>query len=334
VSIHWSLVDNVHKKSGLGQLYGTVKEASEEALKKCPPSRKDCAMFVPSAASAKRASMLVAMLFALCAIFALCQSAALAAPVRRHAIVARPTIVLVHGAWADASGWNDEITQMQRYGYTVVAPPNPLRGVSYDAGVLRNFLKTIKGPIILVGHSYGGFVITNAATGNSNVKALVYIDAFIPNQGETVNQLVSARPGTCLSGGGDPTKVFTFVTVPGAPAGDYDAYLKTQADAPYPGGAQCFANDLPAYRAAQVIATQRPIALKANTEPSGAPAWKSIPSWALIGTADHVIPPAELRFMAQRAHAHTVSIYASHVSLISHPQAVTNLILSAVQATI
>jgi pimeloyl-ACP methyl ester carboxylesterase len=133
--------------------------------------------------------------------------------------------------------------------------------------------------------------------------------------------------------GGDPSKVFTFVTVPGAPAGDYDVYLKAQANAPYPGAVKCFANDLSARQAALVLATQRSIALQAFTEPSGMPAWKTIPSWALYGTADHAIPPAELRFMAQRAHAHIVAINASHLGLISQPQAVTNLIISAAQAT-
>ncbi len=261
------------------------------------------------------------------------QPAVSAASVSRHTATPKPTIVLVHGAFADASSWDGEIMRLQQAGYTVYAPPNPLRGVSYDSGVLRNFLKTIKGPIILVGHSYAGMVISNAATGNRQVKALVFVDAFIPEQGESANQLTNARPGSCLSGGGDPHKVFTFVTVPGVPKGDDDLYLKSQADLPYLGIAKCFANDLSPQQAAVVFATQRPAAMLAFSEPSGVPAWKTIPSWALFGTQDHPIPPAELLFMAQRAHAHIVPINASHLGLISHPQTVTNLIMSAATAT-
>ena len=243
----------------------------------------------------------------------------------------KPTIVLEHGAWADSSSWNAVIGSLQRDGYTVVAPPNPLRGLSSDATTLADFLATIPGPVVLVGHSYGGAVITNAATGKPHVKALVYIDAFIPDQGETVFGLTGARPGSCL--GGDPAKIFNFVPYPGAPSGDFDAYLKTAASPPYPGFAACFANGLPAPQAALLAATQRPIALSAGSAPSGVPAWKTIPSWALIGTDDHVIPPAEQLFMAQRAHARTTQINAGHLSLISRPDAVTSLILHAAQAT-
>ena len=111
---------------------------------------------------------------------------------------AKPAIVLEHGSWADGSSWNAVIRGLQRAGYTVYAPPNPLRGLSYDSATLADFLKTIRGPIVLVGHSYGGMVITNAATGNPNVKALVYDDAFIPAQGDTVFGLTAAQPGSCL----------------------------------------------------------------------------------------------------------------------------------------
>ena len=146
----------------------------------------------------------------------------------------KPTIVLVHGDWADGSSWSAVIPRLQRQGYQVVAPPNQLRGPSVDAPYLASFLQTIPGPIVLVAHSYGGFVITNAATGNANVKALVYIDAFIPDQGETLLQLVSAQPGSCI--GGDPTQVFNLVPYPGGPSGDVDVYVKP---AVFPG---CFAN--------------------------------------------------------------------------------------------
>jgi pimeloyl-ACP methyl ester carboxylesterase len=244
---------------------------------------------------------------------------------------AKPTIVLEHGAWADASSWNGVIRRLHRNGYTVDAPPNPLRGLSSDSATLADYLATIPGPIVLVGHSYGGAVITNAATGNPNVKALVYVDAFIPAQGETVFGLTAARPGSCL--GGDPAKIFHLVPYPGAPSGDFDAYLNTAANPPYPGFARCFANGLPAQQAALLAVTQRPIALSAGSAPSGPPAWKTIPSWAVVGTADHVIPPAEQLFMANRAHAHITQINAGHLSLISHPGAVTNVILHAIEAT-
>lgn len=249
-----------------------------------------------------------------------------------HTNTPKPTIVLVHGAWADSSGWSGVVQNLQDNGYTVVAPPNPLRGLSSDSAYLASYLQTISGPIVLVGHSYGGAVITNAALNNSNVKALVFVDAFIPDQGENALQLAGVQPGSCLGGGGDPTKVFNLVQYPGSPAGDFDLYLKVGPDAPYPGFASCFANDLPASKAAVLAATQRPIALLGGSEPSGVPAWKTIPSWAVIGTLDHVIPPAELLFMAQRANAHITTIRASHLSMISQPDAVSNVIEAAARA--
>ena len=137
----------------------------------------------------------------------------------------------------------------------------------------------------------------------------------------------------CLGGGGNPFNVFSFFPYPGAAAGDYDLYVQTDADGPFPGFAACFANDLPPSEAAVLAATQRPLPLSAISEGSSAPAWTTIPSWALVGTADHVIPPAEQLFMAQRAKAHTVTVDASHLSMISHPDAVTNVILAAARAT-
>lgn len=243
----------------------------------------------------------------------------------------KPTIVLEHGAWADGSSWSGVIRRLHADGYTVVAPPNPLRGPASDAATLADFLATIKGPIVLAGHSYGGFVITNAATGNPNVKALVYVDAFIPDQGETVFGLNAAQPGSCI--GGDPAKTFNFVPYPGAPAGDVDLYLQTAPNPPYLGFHECFANDLPASQAAVLAATQRPITFSAGSAQSGAPAWKTIPSWALIGTIDRVIVPAELLFMAERANAHITEIRASHLSLVSHPAAVERVIVDAARST-
>jgi pimeloyl-ACP methyl ester carboxylesterase len=241
----------------------------------------------------------------------------------------KPTIVLEHGAWADGSSWTGEVQLLQADGYTVYAPPNPLRGLANDSATLAGFLSTIPGPIVLVGHSYGGMVITNAATGNPNVKALVYVNAFIPTQGETAFGLTAAQPGSCVGS----ANAFNAVPYPGAPAGDFDTYLKAGPDAPYPGFAQCFANGLPASQAAVLAATQRPIAFSAGSDPSGVPAWKTTPSWSLIGTADHVIPPAEQLFMSQRAKAHITEIDAGHLSLISNPGAVTRVIIAAARAT-
>lgn len=244
----------------------------------------------------------------------------------------KPTVVLVHGDWADSSSWTGEITRLQRDGFTVVAPPNPLRGLGEDAGYLRNYLQTITGPIVLVGHSYGGAVITNAATGNASVKALVFVDAFAPAQGERLVQLVS--PQSCLAGSAiDPTKVFNVVQDPALPPGDLDAYLKVEATSLYPGFANCFANGLLPGQASELAAAQRPAALGQLADQTGVPAWMSIPSWFLIGTADHVIPASLQRSMATRAMAHISEFDAGHLGLISDPDAVVEIIQMAAEAT-
>jgi len=237
----------------------------------------------------------------------------------------KPSIVLIHGAWADGSSWSRVISILQQQGYTVYAPANPLRGLTSDAAYITSFLQSISGPIILVGHSYGGAVITNAATGNPKVKALVYIDAFAPDQGESLASLssVSPPPGqspSCLSG--DPATVFKFVPLTG---GDVDLYVKPNL---FP---SCFANDLPPKAGAVLASTQRPFALSALPQPSGVPAWKTIRSFYLVGTIDNVIPPFAQLFMAQRAHSTIVQVRAGHLSMISHPEAVTDLINQAVQ---
>jgi pimeloyl-ACP methyl ester carboxylesterase len=236
----------------------------------------------------------------------------------------KPSIVLVHGAWADSSSWDAVASRLQHDGYTVYVPPNPLLGLSYDPEYLRDFLDTISGPVILVGHSYGGAVITNAATGDSQVKALVYVDAFAPAQGQTIGQLVSADPGSCVL----PPANVTAQPYPGAPAGAVDVYIKQSV---FP---SCMANGLPAAEAATLAATQRPLTSLALIQTSGVPAWQTIPSWAVIGTADHAIPPAELLAMAQLAHARiTFASGAPHLSMIYDPSLVTSVILSAVRAT-
>jgi pimeloyl-ACP methyl ester carboxylesterase len=231
----------------------------------------------------------------------------------------KPTIVLEHGAWADGSSWDGVVTRLQKDGYTVDVPPNPLRGVDSDSAYLASYLATMPGPIVLVGHSYGGFVTTNAATGDKNVKALVYVDAYIPAQGDTVNSLTSQFPGSQIT-----PDALNFVPSPG---GVTDAYIKPALFR------SILANDLPAGQAAELAATQRPIAASTLTDVSGPPAWTSIPSWAVIGTADHAIPPAAQEFMAQRAHATVTKINASHLSLISHPGEVTNVIEEAASQT-
>jgi pimeloyl-ACP methyl ester carboxylesterase len=236
----------------------------------------------------------------------------------------RPTIVLVHGDWADASSWNRVIPRLQDRGFTVVAPPNTLRGPSQDAPYLASYLQTIPGPIVLVAHSYGGFVITNAATGNPNVEALVYIDSFAPDENETALDLVGGS-GSCVTDDG----AFNPVPIEGG----LDLYLRWEANLDYEGFTTCFANGVDEETAAVLAATQRPASAAQFTDPSGAPAWDTIPSWALLGTLDNVIPPALQRTMYERAGAHISTVKAGHLSLITRPDAVVRTILSAVEAT-
>lgn len=238
----------------------------------------------------------------------------------------KPSVVLVHGAWADTSSWSSVIKHLQDEGFTVYALANPLRGLASDSAYLASFLSTINGPIILVGHSYGGAVITNAATGNSNVKALIYVDAFAPDEGESLASLSSVppppgQPASCLSG--DPTQIFNFVPLPNH---DVDLYVKQSL---FP---QCFANDLPQEKGAVLAAAQRPLTFSTFTDKSGSPAWKTIPSWYLVGTVDNVIPPFAQMFMAQRINAHITEVRGSHLVMISHPEAVVDLIDQATQS--
>ena len=235
------------------------------------------------------------------------------------------TVVLVHGAWADSSSWAAVVRRLQRAGYKVAAPGNPLRGLASDAAYLRSYLGTIHGPVVLAGHSYGGAVITNAAADNAKVKALVYVDAYLPDQGENVVHLTGARPGSVL--GGDPAAVFDFAPYPGAPAGDLELYVKRRVFV------RAFANDLsrPAGRA--LAASQRAVTLAALTEPSGLPAWKTIPSWSVVGTVDRVIPVAQQNAMSQRAGSRITRVKAGHLSPISRPRVVARVIMRAVRTT-
>src|SRR6201996_937531 len=236
----------------------------------------------------------------------------------------KPTIVLVHGAWADGSSWNAVATALREQDFPVLTPTNLLRGPA-DAAYISSFLAgRTSGPVVLVGHSYGGFVITNAATGGGNVKALVYIDAFAPDEGETGFQLLGGF-GSAFDIP-DPTVVFDLIGYPDAPEGDVEAFLK--ADTVH----NSFAQDLPEADRWLIHAEQRPITLSANTTPSGPPAWKTLPSWVVIGTEDRVIPPATQRRMAERAGATITEVGGSHVSMVSYPQATIDAILAAVSA--
>ena len=239
--------------------------------------------------------------------------------------VTRPTIVLVHGAWADASSWTKVIQSLQAAGHQVVAVPNGLRGVAADAAVVRAYIDTIDGPVILVAHSYGGFVITNAATGAANVKALVYVDAFIPDEGQPAAAIIGAE-SVLLPALNDPTSVFKVVPIPGAPANVVDTYLLAEVVK------ASFANDVSSEDAGLIHATQRPASIATIAEPSGPPAWKGIPAWAIIGTKDKIIPPAAQRAMAEHAGAKITEVDASHVSMISHPEVVIETIEKALQA--
>ncbi|MFC8710553.1 alpha/beta fold hydrolase [Streptomyces sp. NPDC057197] len=237
----------------------------------------------------------------------------------RHA---RATIVLEHGAFADASSWNGVIARLRADGYPVVAAANPLRGPSSDATALRGLLDHIKGPKILVGHSYGGSVISQAATNDHDIKALVYVAAFLPAPGETALGLTNKYPGSTLPGALDPVPVKNTDGTTGT-----DLYIQQDKFR------HQFAADVPRDQAALAAVGQRPIAQAALEEKATTAAWKTIPSWDIITTQDLNIPPAAQRFMAQRAHAHTIEIAASHSVAVSHPALVTDVIEKAAHTT-
>ena len=226
----------------------------------------------------------------------------------------KPTIVLVHGAFAESSSWNGVLTQLIPKGYPTLAVANPLRGVKSDADYVSSVLRGIKGPIVLVGHSYGGAVITNAVKDNSNVKALVYVAGFAPDTGETAAELSGRYPGSTLGKTLAPPVVL--------PDGGKDLYIKQDEF-----HAQ-FAADVPAKDAQLMASTQRPIAEAALNEGSSAPAWKSIPSWFIYGDRDLNIPAAVQVFMAKRVNSRETVVVngASHIVMVSHPNAVAEII--------
>lgn len=231
----------------------------------------------------------------------------------------KPTIVLVHGAFAETSSWNAVIGKLNKAGYTTVAAANPLRGVASDAASVSAIIRSIAGPVVLVGHSYGGPVITEAANRQSNVKALVYVAGFAPDSGESSLTLSSKFPGSTL---GDALLAVTL------PDGEEDLYIQ-----PDKFHAQ-FAADVSAEDAKLMAATQRPIVHSALAEPSGEPSWKKLPSYAVYGSEDRNIPPAVMSFMAKRAHAVKAVVIegASHAVMVSHPGEIASLIEQAASA--
>jgi pimeloyl-ACP methyl ester carboxylesterase len=236
-----------------------------------------------------------------------------------HAQPANPTIVLVHGAFADSSSWNGVVKILEKDGYPVVAVANPLRGVKNDAGYVADILASIKSPVVLVGHSYGGSVISEAADGHANVKALVYVAAFAPDIGETAAQLAGKFPGSTLG----PT-LAPPVSLSG---GGKDLYI--QQDKFH----NQFAADVSDAGAKLMAATQRPITEAALNEVQTETAWKRIPAWFIYGDKDRNIPPEASAFMAARAHARETVVVkgASHVVMVSNPGPVAKLIEAAAE---
>ena len=234
-----------------------------------------------------------------------------------------PTIVLVHGAWADATGFDPEIRALRKHGFTTVAFANPLRDLAGDSAYLADFLRTVTGPIVLVGHSYGGNVISMAAIGNDQVKALVYINGWMCDEGESQEQLLGQFEGSLV---GPSIRPVPFT----GPDGSQGADLYLDPDA----FREAFAADVDSDTAAVMATAQRPYAAAAFAGvPASPPAWSSLPCWYQLGTQDKAIPPALQRFMAERAQATIVEVPASHVSFVSQANATTQLILQAVEAT-
>ncbi|HEX6402343.1 MAG TPA: alpha/beta hydrolase [Pseudonocardiaceae bacterium] len=227
--------------------------------------------------------------------------------------------MLVHGAFADASSWSGVVVRLQAAGLQVTAPANPLRGISIDSAYLASFLKQIPGPVLAVGHSYGGAVISNAASDAANVVGLVFVAAFAPEQGERLIEVVSGSKDSVLTTAlvplqyplGDGAQTAVEFTID--PAKFHDA----------------FAADVPAEQIAVVAATQRPVADLAFSEPSGPPAWKALPAWAVVATGDKAAGTDVIRAMAERAGATITEADGSHVIMVSQPEVVTEVIMTA-----
>ncbi|SEG86913.1 Pimeloyl-ACP methyl ester carboxylesterase [Actinacidiphila yanglinensis] len=267
-----------------------------------------------------RRSALVAA--ALAAVAAVCVPTADAAG-KHSSPEPKPTVVFVHGAFADSSGWYGAMDGLRKDGYPVRAANNPLRGLPSDSAYVRDFLDSIKGPIILVGHSYGGEVITNAAAGDPNVKALVYVAASVPDVGESLADLTAHKvdhPAAAL-----PLQEVNF-TKPDGTQGT-DVYIDRAKFR------QVFAADVDPAEATDMADAQEPIDLAALNQPATAAAWRTIPSWYLVAKQDQAISPDLERWMAERAGSHTVEINSSHAVMVGHPTAVKNLVEQADRGT-
>jgi pimeloyl-ACP methyl ester carboxylesterase len=234
----------------------------------------------------------------------------------------KPTIVLVHGAFADGSSWSGVIERLQQEGYTVVAPANPLRGVTSDSAYLASLLGQIGGPVLLAGHSYGGAVITNAATSAPSVVGLVFVAAFAPDDGERLGDVTSDSKDSILN------SALVQYNYPAGPGGEIAVEFAINPAMLR----EAFAADLPEQQATLMAATQRPVAAAAFSDVSGPPAWKNLPSWAVVATGDKAAGADIVRSMAQRAGADIAEVEGSHVIMISQPQAVTDHILTAAKA--
>ena len=230
--------------------------------------------------------------------------------------------MLVHGAFADASNWAGVIPILQAAGVAVLAPANPLRGINHDAAYIASVASQIPGPVLLVGHSYGGAVITNAGSRADNVRGLVYVGAFIPDEGETLQNLADQATDSKVLPALRPMQ---YPTTPGsAPDAEF-----TIDPASFH---EVFCADLPAEQAAILAVSQRPLAGVSFGEPTQDPAWKTLPTWAIISPSDFIIGPSGERFMAERAGATITEVEASHAMMISQPQVVADVILTAVAA--
>ncbi|MEV4800249.1 alpha/beta hydrolase [Nonomuraea sp. NPDC049421] len=226
---------------------------------------------------------------------------------------AKPTIVLVHGAWAESSSWSSVAERLRKDGYPVRALANPLQGLTSDSAYVSSYLASIDGPLVLVGHSYGGAVITNSAVSDPDVKALVYIAGFIPAKGETVGDLAAKS---------SPAIPLVTTTVPdGAEVSIDPAHFR-----------ESFAGDVDKTTAATLATVQRPANTKAVTDAGEKEAYRTIPSWSLITRQDKAIAPDLQRFMSKRAGARAEEVNASHAVMVSRPDAVTNLIEKAARS--
>ena len=257
-------------------------------------------------------------------------SGALMAPSTSTAVAAesfkgrtRPTIVLVHGGYADSSCWNATISKLLDDGYTTICGSNPLRGIPTDAPYIASLLDSLDGPVVLVAHSMGGTVVTNAAAGKSNVKALVYIAAFVPDIGETQGALITKFPGSEVAAVSVPVPYTKADGTTGT-----DLYLSKDGHA-------AFAADISKADFKILQATQRPFDAASFIFPTTAAAWKTIPTWGLVAGQDKAIPPECERWMYLRANARKIVEVpnSSHVAMISHPKIVAGLIRDAAEAT-